>query len=219
MSEKILELITQTSADTFRSMMVILAISCAIAAFIFLVYRATTKSAFYSLGMNITIALVCIITTSIIIAMRSSLVISLGMVGALSIVRFRTAIKDPMDLTFLFWSIGEGIICGSKLYGLAIVVCFIMTLAIFFLQKLALRKAPYILLINDPSGEAEGAVLSAVKEYAKTYQVKSRNYMKSGLDMVVELRTERSGELLTKLRAMEALSSVSLLSHDGATRY
>ncbi len=89
-------------------------------------------------------AMMSVITTGIILGMQSSLVISLGMVGALSIVRFRTAIKDRMDLLFLFWSIGEGIICGAGLYGLAIILCVVVTLGILILDKFPIKKAPYL---------------------------------------------------------------------------
>ena len=95
--------------------MTTLIITFAIALYIFFVYKMVTKSAFYFKSLNISMAIISVVTAGIILAMQSSIVISLGMVGALSIVRFRTAIKDPMDLLFLFWSIGTGIICGAGL--------------------------------------------------------------------------------------------------------
>ena len=111
-----------------------LAVAFAISVYIFVLYRVITKSAFYSKTFNISMATISIVTAAIILAMQSSLVISLGMVGALSIVRFRTAIKDPMDLLFLFWSIGTGIICGSGLYKIALVLALVVTIAIALLE-------------------------------------------------------------------------------------
>ena len=96
--------------------LVTLAVTCALALYIFIVYYVATKKTFYSKTFNIALFMIAVITSSIILAMQSNLVISLGMVGALSIVRFRTAIKDPMDLIFLFWSISIGIICGADRY-------------------------------------------------------------------------------------------------------
>ena len=106
-----------TNADiSLSKILVTLGITVVLALYIFAIYRLATKSVFYSKGFAISMAAISVITAAILIAMQSNLVISLGMVGALSIVRFRTAIKDPMDLLFLFWSIGVGIICGAGLY-------------------------------------------------------------------------------------------------------
>ena len=103
-------------------------------------------------------ALVAVITSAIILAMQSSIVISLGMVGALSIVRFRTAIKDPMDLLFLFWSIGTGIICGAGLYKVAVILAVMVTVGILILDMLPVRISPWLLIINADSGEREDEV-------------------------------------------------------------
>lgn len=92
-----------------------LAVASALAFYIFLVYRVLTRKTFYSKNFNISLAGITVITAALILTMQSSVVLSLGMVGALSIVRFRTAIKDPMDLMFLFWSISVGIICGAEI--------------------------------------------------------------------------------------------------------
>ena len=107
---------------TTSTVVVALGIACALALYIFFVYRIVTRKTFYSKNFNISLAGVTVITTALILTMQSSVVLSLGMVGALSIVRFRTAIKDPMDLMFLFWSISVGIICGAfvDLLGLKI---------------------------------------------------------------------------------------------------
>ena len=96
-----------------------LIVTALLALYIFAIYRLVTRKVFYSKNFNISLAVMSLITAAIILAMQSNLVISLGMVGALSIVRFRTAIKDPMDLAFLFWSISVGIICGAGLYEVA----------------------------------------------------------------------------------------------------
>lgn len=125
-----------------------LAITFLIAVYIFFVYKLVTKSAFYFKSFNISMAIISVVTAGIILAMQSSIVISLGMVGALSIVRFRTAIKDPMDLLFLFWSIGTGIICGAGLYKVAIILAVLVTVGILVLDLLPVRISPYLLIIN-----------------------------------------------------------------------
>ena len=110
-------------------------VTCVLACYIFLIYRLMTRKSFYSKGFNVSLAAISVITAAIILAMQSNLVISLGMVGALSIVRFRTAIKDPMDLVFLFWSISIGIICGAGLYEVALLTCLVVTVLVLVLES------------------------------------------------------------------------------------
>ena len=171
MKEKLVNLLLASSQISYKQMVFALFICCIIAAYIFMVYRVVTKTVFYSKTFNITMAMMSVITTGIILGMQSSLVISLGMVGALSIVRFRTAIKDPMDLLFLFWSIGEGIICGAGLYGLAIILCVVVTLGILILDKFPIKRGPYLLIFNSESYDVEDDVMEIVKECTKFYRV------------------------------------------------
>ena len=147
-----------------------LAITFLIAVYIFFVYKLVTKSAFYFKSFNISMAIISVVTAGIILAMQSSIVISLGMVGALSIVRFRTAIKDPMDLLFLFWSIGTGIICGAGLYKVAIILAVLVTVGILVLDLLPVRISPYLLIINADTKEAEDKIIPIVKEAAGGYK-------------------------------------------------
>ena len=122
-----------------------LGITFIIALYIYFIYRLVSKSALYDRNFHTSMAIISVITAGIIIAMQSSIVISLGMVGALSIVRFRTAIKNPMDLLFLFWSIGVGIICGAGLFEIAFVVSLMVTVGIFLLEFVPEFKKPYLL--------------------------------------------------------------------------
>lgn len=219
MAERLIELITFSEGLSYQRMMFALLVSFVISIYIFFVYRVLTKSVFYSKSYNITMAGMVVITTAIIVAMQSSLVISLGMVGALSIVRFRTAIKDPMDLLFLFWSIGVGIITGTQLYLLAIVVSAAVTILLLLLDHVPITKAPFLLVINTEDTALEPRVLEIVNRYAKKPAVKSRNINKRGLDMIIELRTEQPTELVQDISSNLSVANVSLLSHDGETRF
>ena len=143
-------------------------------------------SVFYSKGFAISMAAISVITAAILIAMQSNLVISLGMVGALSIVRFRTAIKDPMDLLFLFWSIGVGIICGASLYSVAIVGSLVVTVVLLVLSLTPVVRAPFLLVVNGEDEELEKAVLAAVEHHTRAYRVKSRNRSRGHMDLIVE---------------------------------
>lgn len=201
------------------SIVMAMVIASALALYIFFVYRVATRKTFYSKGFSIAMAAITIITTALILTMQSSIVLSLGMVGALSIVRFRTAIKDPMDLMFLFWSISVGIICGAGIAQVAVILSVVVTLCIVILSKLPVAKAPMILVINSSNIEVENNVLEVVKLYSKHYNVKSRNMTSDSLDMVVELRTSQGDKLVKDVMAVENVVSVSLLSHDGEVTF
>ena len=196
-----------------------LAVAAALAFYIFLTYRVLTRKTFYSKNFNISLACITVITAALILTMQSSVVLSLGMVGALSIVRFRTAVKDPMDLMFLFWSISVGIICGAGLAQVAVILSILLTLGILVLDWMPVAKAPMILVINADNLDAEAAVSAEVKLFDKHFRVKSRNMTSSTLDLVIELRTERGGELVRKIMALDGILSASLLSHDGEATF
>lgn len=190
-----------------------------LALYVFMIYRLVTRKVFYSKNFNISLAAMSLITAAIILAMQSNLVISLGMVGALSIVRFRTAIKDPMDLVFLFWAISIGIICGAGLYEVALVTSVAVTVCILVLDLLPVAKAPMMLVVNSSRMESETEILDAVGRYTKAYKVKSRNLSKGRLDMVVELRVKDESGLVKEVAGMEGMISASLIAHDGEVTF
>lgn len=204
---------------TTTTVIVALGIACVLALYIFFVYRVVTRKTFYSKNFNISLAGVTVITAALILTMQSSIVLSLGMVGALSIVRFRTAIKDPMDLMFLFWSIGVGIICGAGLAQIAIILSVVITVGILVLDHLPVAKAPMLLVVNADNPDAEEAVSQAVAKYVKHFTVKSRNMTRNSLDLVVELRTAEGSLLLRDVLALDGVVSASLLSHDGEVTF
>lgn len=195
------------------------AVTCLLACYIFLIYRLMTRKSFYSKGFNVSLAALSVITAAIILAMQSNLVISLGMVGALSIIRFRTAIKDPMDLVFLFWSISVGIICGAGLYEVALLTCLVVTVLILVLENLPVSRAPMMLVVNLSDPDAEEEVLKIVKNFSRYYKVKSRNITAGSLDMVVEVRVKEEGAFVKQVSALSAAQAVSLISHDGEVTF
>lgn len=194
-------------------------ITCVLALYIFVVYRVLTRKTFYSKSFNISLAAIALITSGIILTIQSSIVVSLGMVGALSIVRFRTAIKDPMDLVFLFWAIAVGIICGVGLSEIAIMMSLILTVGIFVLNGLPVAKAPWILVINASNLHGESEIMDIVRAYVKHPAVKSRNTTKNSLDLIIELRTDAGSELVCKLMELDFVESASLMAHDGEVTF
>lgn len=207
------------SEITLTTIVVALAIASALAFYMFLVYRVMTRKTFYSKSFSISLAGITVITAALILTMQSSVVLSLGMVGALSIVRFRTAIKDPMDLMFLFWGISVGIICGAGLAQVAVVLSIIITVGIMVLEAFPVARAPMILVVNCVNLDAEAAVADMVRKYAKHFSIKSRNMTPSTLDLIIELRTGQGCELVRDVMTLDAVSSASLLSHDGEVTF
>lgn len=219
MVSEILKYFTNSDGYSYKHMLLILLVSCAVSLYIFLVYRVTAKATVYSKTYGMTVGGIGIITTGIILAMQSSLAIALGMVGALSIVRFRTAVKDPLDLLFLFWAVGEGIVCGSDLLGLALILCVVMTVALLIFNKFPIKKAPYLLIVNASTRSVEDKVERVLKESKCAYKIKSKNVTQHGVDMIVELRAKNANAILDEALKIEGIVNVSLLSHDGETRY
>ena len=196
-----------------------LIVTALLALYIFAIYRLVTRKVFYSKNFNISLAVMSLITSAIILAMQSNLVISLGMLGALSIVRFRTAIKDPMDLAFLFWSISIGIICGAGLYEIALVTSVGVTVFILVLDMLPVGKAPMMLVVNSSEMNGEKAVLDVVGKYARYYKVKSRNLSKGRLDLVIELKVKEESALVSEVATLDGMLSASMISHDGEVTF
>lgn len=192
-----------------------MAVTCILACYIFVVYYLATKKTFYSKSFNISLALISVITAGIILAMQSNLVISLGMVGALSIVRFRTAIKDPMDLIFLFWSISIGIICGAQMYEIAMIVSLVVTIGLFLLELSPAGRAAVLLIVNATETDAEKAVAEKVKAHSKVFKVKSRNITKNGLDLIIECKPDDEAALIKEISESSSVIAATLMAHDG----
>lgn len=204
---------------TVKSIVICMTITVLISAYIFMVYRLINRNAFYNKNFNISLPAIAIITAAIILTIQSNIVISLGMVGALSIVRFRTAIKDPMDLVFLFWSISIGIICGAGFAIIAVIASAAITCAILFFDWLPVAKAPQILLVNASDFENEEKILEIVKKYCSLHKVKARNLTGDHIDMAIEVRVKEEGELVKELMRLDKVVSASLVAHDGEVTF
>ena len=201
------------------SMVITLGMAAAMGLFIYLVYRLSARGSFYNRGFNKSLATLPVITAGILLAMQSNLVISLGMVGALSIVRFRNAVKDSADLTFLFWSISMGIIVGAGLYKLAILLSLAATVLIMGLDLIPTFRAPCMLVVSGESGMEESELISCVKAACPRARVRSRNLSKRGQEWILEVSVKDGGDLVTKVAAVSGVVSVNLMSHDGEIRF
>lgn len=202
-----------------KELIVTFFITLLLAVYIFFIYRAVCRKSFYNKSFNISLAALAMITAAIIITIQSSIVVSLGMVGALSIVRFRTAVKDPLDLVFLFWSIAVGIICGVGLYHVAGIVSVAVTVLIFALDLVPVAKVPMILVVQCIYSDMQDEILAVVAKETSYYKVKSRNITGEQLNLVIELKTRAESALLSEVSALEGIDYASLIDHDGEVTF
>ena len=197
------------------SILVVLVAALALGILIFLVYRRFYTGVIYSRTFAVTLVGMTVLTCMVTLAISTNVVISLGMVGALSIVRFRTAIKDPMDLVFLFWSISIGIICGAGLAGIALVASAITTIMLIVLEMLPIAKSSMLLVLNAKDTALENKVEEVLKSTKTSYKVKSRTFEPDRLDMIIEVRTSEEAKLVSEISKIEGITRCSLVAHDG----
>ncbi len=209
---------TTTDIGTM-DVVVVMLVTLLISLYIFWLYRVITRKNFYNKNFNVSLTAIALITAAIIITIQSSIVVSLGMVGALSIVRFRTAVKDPLDLVFMFWAISVGIICGAGLYSVAIIASAVITVAIYALNLLPIVKPPAILVVECAAKDTENDITRVVSQYSNYYKVKSRSISQDKLNMVIEMRIKDGGGLLQEINSIENVEYVSILDHDGEVTF
>ena len=206
-----------SNINSFSTVDVLLALglSFVLGLFIFLIYKKTYQGVMYSDSFGISLIAMSMITSLVIIAVTSNVVLSLGMVGALSIVRFRTAIKEPMDIAFLFWSIAVGIVLGAGLLPLAIIGSVIIGIVIVVFSTRKIGDTPYILVVNCENKEAETAVNELIKE-AKKSLLKSKSVNKSGVELTYEVRIkEESTDFVNKISETLGVTNAVLVSYNG----
>ena len=204
---------------TPENILIVFALSAIFSVYIFIAYRIFTRKTFYSKNFNISLAVINLITAGVILTMQSNVVVSLGMVGALSIVRFRTAVKDPMDLIFLFWSISCGIITGAGQAEIAFALSFIVTVALIVFEKVPVAKAAKILMVSGEGYNLEENVVSVCKKYCSNFTTKSCSLANNRTDLVIEVKSDKDDELLKEIASIQNVSSSSLLKHDGEVTY
>ena len=170
----------------------------------------------YSASFGVSLMAMTLITTLIILAVTSNVILSLGMVGALSIVRFRTAIKEPMDIAFLFWSISAGIVTGAGLLPLAVLgSLFIGLILVLFVNKKS-SDNPYILVVSCENDEAEAEVNRFINEAVKKSLLKSKTVSAGGIELTVEVRLRQMAtHFVNELSALPNVTSAVLVSYNG----
>ena len=197
-------------------MVLSMALAFAIGMFIFLIYKKTFSGVMYSSSFGVTLVALTMISTLVILAVTSNVVLSLGMVGALSIVRFRTAIKEPLDIAFLFWSIAVGIVLAAGMIPLAVFGSVVIGL---FLLAFANKKShvnPYIVVVRCQGHDSEIAATEFLKKQVQRQVVKSKTAQKGAIELNVEVRMKDDNtDFVNILSEMNGVTSAVLVSYNG----
>ena len=197
-------------------MVIALLLAFLLGLFIFFIYKKSYSGVMYSASLGITLIALALITTLLIMTVVSNVVLSLGMVGALSIVRFRTAIKEPMDIAFLFWSIAVGIVLAAGLIPLAVFGSAFIGIILYAFSKRKTVDSPYILVVHCENNELEKQVKDFVANHVKRMNLKSKSVENGRVELNYELRLqEDNSEFMNELGAMQGVSHAVLVSYNG----
>ena len=204
------------TAVSLPDMLIALALSFGVGLFIFLIYKKTYQGVMYSSGFGVALLALTMITTLVILAVTSNVVLSLGMVGALSIVRFRTAIKEPLDLAFLFWSIAAGIVLSAGMIPLAVFGSVIIGVMLLVFVNHKSHQNPYMLVLQCADTQAEQAALSYLTAETKRCVIKSKAAQAGDIELNVEVRLKSEDtSFVNGLAATPGVSSAVLVSYNG----
>ena len=193
-----------------------LAVALLVGLFIFMIYKKTLTGVLYSDGFALTLVGLSLVTTLVIMAVTSNVVLSLGMVGALSIVRFRTAIKEPVEIVFLFWSLAVGIVIGAGMFPLAIIGSAIIGVILLLFANRKIRKQPYILVVSCKDEAAEQRITEILAKAVEYYTVKSKTVNAAGIEFTAELRTkDAETAFVNRITELEGVGNATLVSYNG----
>jgi uncharacterized membrane protein YhiD involved in acid resistance len=181
--------------------------------FIFYTYKKCFRGVVYSYNYNVSFVIITMITTAIIMTISSNIVLSLGMVGALSIVRFRTAVKDPLDIAYMFWSISAGIAIGAAMYPIALIGSIFFALTLFWLSRKKIRNEVYLLIIQHKD-EVSDDVKRVIGHL--NFKLKSKSMRRGLVELTIEIRLKDDNTaFMSKLSEIEGVESTSLVNYTG----
>ncbi|WP_026518070.1 DUF4956 domain-containing protein [Butyrivibrio sp. MC2021] len=194
-----------------------LIMSVILAFFIYFVYKKTFTGVMYSKNFNVTLLLITVITTMVMMIIGSNLALSLGMVGALSIIRFRTAVKDTKDSAYIFWAIAVGISCGSGIYAIAILGSIVIAIILFFISRGVFDDNTYLVIVHGNDSLDADKVTETVNRHCKKVNLKMRNLNSVSCDITYEVSfaKDKDGELANELKALEGVSGINIVTYNG----
>jgi len=201
---------------TLLDMVIALALAFGLGLFIFLIYKKTYTGVMYSASFGVTLVALTMITTLVILAVTSNVVLSLGMVGALSIVRFRTAIKEPLDIAFLFWSIAVGIVLAAGMLPLAVIGSVVIGLVLLVFVNKKSHLHPYILVLQCDGHQTEVQARAFLEQYTQRCVLKSKTVQREQVELNLEIRLkEDNTDFINALSTMPGVYSAVLVSYNG----
>lgn len=210
-------ILEKTSNFSIIDSLIGLLVAFSVGLFIYYVYKKTFSGVIYSHTFNISLIIISMATALIIIGISSNVLLSLGMVGALSIVRFRTPIKDPMDLVYLFWAIVSGILCGAGFIVLVILGALLIGLVLILFTNRIKIENPYLLVIKYTNEALEDALTKTISNHAKKFSLKSKSIMSGNdLEVTYEIRVkENNATFINTISKLDGVKSAIMLSYDG----
>ena len=208
--------IENIASVSMLDMAIAMALAFLIGIFIFLVYKKTFNGVMYSSSFGVTLIALTMITTVVILAVTSNVVLSLGMVGALSIVRFRTAIKEPLDIAFLFWAIAVGIVLAAGMIPLAVIGSIVIGVVLLVFVNRKSHFNPYLIVINCDSHSSEENAKNYLKDKVNKCTVKSKTAQSGSVELTLEIRLKDDNtDFINELSAMNGINSAVLVSYNG----
>ncbi len=208
--------IENISSVSMLDMAIAMALAFFIGLFIFFVYKKTFNGVMYSSSFGVTLVALTMITTLVILAVTSNVVLSLGMVGALSIVRFRTAIKEPLDIAFLFWAIAAGIVLAAGMMPLAVIGSVLIGVVLLVFVNRKSHFNPYLIVINCDSHASEENAKNYLKDKVNKCTVKSKTAQSGSVELTLEIRLKDDNtDFINELSAMNGINNAVLVSYNG----
>ncbi len=208
--------IENIASVSMLDMAIAMALAFLIGIFIFYVYKKTFSGVMYSSSFGVTLVALTMITTLVILAVTSNVVLSLGMVGALSIVRFRTAIKEPLDIAFLFWAIAVGIVLAAGMIPLAVIGSIVIGVVLLVFVNRKSHFNPYLIVINCDSHASEENAKNYLKDKVNKCTVKSKTAQSGSVELTLEIRLKDDNtDFINELSAMNGINSAVLVSYNG----
>ncbi|MDL2261129.1 DUF4956 domain-containing protein [Methanimicrococcus sp. OttesenSCG-928-J09] len=213
LSSNIIDNVTNFSVTDMAIAMIL---AFVIGLFIYFVYKKTFSGVMYSSGFGVSLIAMALVTTMIIMAISSNIILSLGMVGALSIVRFRSAVKEPMDIAYLFWAISAGIVVGAGLIPLAVFGSIFIGIILYVFSNKKPTDKPYILVVDCTGDEAEKTVNEIVQKSVKKQVLRSKTISANGTELTIEVRlADSENNFINQIAAISGVSSAVLVSYNG----
>ncbi len=213
LSSDFLSTVTEFS---LTDMLIAMGLAFVLGLFILYVYKKSFSGVMYSSGFGISLVAMSLVTTMIILAIGSNVILSLGMVGALSIVRFRSAVKDPMDIAYLFWAISAGIVLGAGLIPLAIFGSIFIGVVLYIFSSKKPTDKPYILIVDCADENAEASVNALLKKTVKKSVLKSKTVTKTGMELTIEVRLpDQESGFVNRISDLAGVSNAVLVSYNG----